>query len=87
MSEAMKIIAYMLRGVHPRYMGMMFACFLLGMWVQGRCWRQLRGTREAWEIERGQWDRGLLLAAATVAGGWSLAASALKREQKRRTGR
>jgi len=53
----------------------------LGMWIEASYWRQIKGTLQAWGIERDEFLDGLLLlaGAAGIAGsiGLSLAKSAL----------
>ncbi len=78
------LLHWMVNSTYFKKNSAILGAFCAGVWFSGRYWPQLKATREAWGIERNEWDGALLaiVAAAGILGSYGLSIAKSHAEKK-----
>jgi hypothetical protein len=78
------ILAWMVNSTYFKKNSAIIGAFAAGWWFAGHYWQQLRATREAWGLEKGDFENILLaiIAATGILGSYALSMAKTHKEKK-----
>jgi len=78
------VVQWLAGNTYAKKYSAFFGGVLVGMWIQGHCWPQIKATREAWGLEKHRVEQWMLGTAGLLLIGGSQGLSALnKRNEKK----